>query len=114
VEEADKRLFEELAHKYSEKISKFSAEIYTEITEEMGDPYSAQTALINAFSIAYARCVAVYCYRHVGGDLQDLSNKVYTDFQFLVKDLLAKHSGKMSFAIRIDPKEGEKKEENSG
>lgn len=113
MEEEEKRRFEEAVHKYSDKINKFSAQIYTEITEEMGDPYSAQTMLINAFSISYARCISVYCHRHVGGDLQGLSDRVYSEFQFLVKDLLAKHSGKLSFAIRIDPKEPGK-EENGG
>lgn len=114
MEEAEKRRFEEMAHRFSDKISKFSAQIYTEINEEMDDPYGAQTMLINAFSIAYARCIAVYCYRHVGGELQALSDKVYTDFQFLVKDLLAKHSGKLSFAIRLDPPKEKGKEESGG
>lgn len=114
MEEEEKRRFEEMVHKYSDKINKFSAQIYTEINEEMNDPYGAQTMLINAFSIAYARCISVYCYRHVGGSLQTLSDKVYSEFQFLVKDLLAKHSGKLSFAIRIDPNEKGKKEENGG
>lgn len=114
MEDEEKRRFEEMVHKYSDKINKFSAQIYTEINGEMDDPYGAQTMLLNAFSIAYARCLSVYCYRHVGGSLQALSDKVYTEFQLIVKDLLAKHSGKMSFAIRIDPNEGKKKEENSG
>lgn len=108
-----KRYFEEIARRYADKVQKQSAEVYKEIAHEIGSAYDAHTMLINAFSIAYANCLAIYCHRHVGGDLQNLADTIYTEFQFLVKDLLAKHSGKVSFAIRVTP-EDEKKEGNDG
>jgi hypothetical protein len=66
---------------------------------------TARMILINAYAIAFSGLLGSYCHPAVGGDLKELSEKIYYDHQRLTEELLAKHSKRTAFSIKLKTQE---------
>jgi hypothetical protein len=76
-----------------EEVMKLSDRIVKQAMADIGNPGSANTYALNAFSLFFSNFLTAYIKPHSDRPIQGLGNEIYEDFQKALKEILLKHSG---------------------
>ena len=101
MNDEERTYFLEQVLQFAGEFNDLTNEMFRRLPRDMG-LHTARMILVNAHSIAFAGLLGDYCHQTAGGDLKELTDKIYHDQQKLMEELLAKHSKKMSFSIKIE------------
>ena len=110
MNDEEQKYFLEQTLKFSGELTDLTNLMLGRLPRDMGI-HTARMILVNAHCLAFASLLGNYCHLTAGGDLHQLTETIYHDHQKILEDLLAKHSKKMSFSLKI---ENPKKEKGNG
>ena len=107
MNDEERTYFLEQTLRFSGEFTDLTNLMFARLPRDMG-VHTARMILVNAHAIAFASLLGDYCHQTAGGDLKELTDAIYRDHQKLMEELLAKHSKKMSFSIKIENPNKEK------